>query len=234
MKLEEFFLSLAAHKQTVEIYFNEENRDPAFGFKINNIDSEVLLEDNNTLWSNIESEINNGFLSSDLIDEDEGGSSYFIQPDLTCVKTAKYFSWVSETEQFWIESNETEFYIENVDFPFDRVLITKELDSFSIDEDEALKTILTKQQYDEFYIHYKGLLSEFQEMEIELQIDEHDRKGIVCSILSMYGSYTENMNFTLLDSSGLDISKEDLKMMLLKYFKIDTCLADQILDINAN
>jgi hypothetical protein len=62
----------------------------------------------------------------------------------------------------------------------------------------------------------------------------YDKKGIVCSILSMYGSYKENMNFTLLDSSGLDISKEDLKMMLLKYFKIDTCLADQILDINAN
>ena len=86
MKLKEFFLSLAAHKQTVEIYFNEENRDPAFGFKINKIDSEVFLEDNNTLWSNIESEINNGFLSSDLIDEEEGDTSYFIQPDLTCVK----------------------------------------------------------------------------------------------------------------------------------------------------
>ena len=55
-------------------------------------------------------------------------------------------------------------------------------------------------------------------MEIELQIDENNKKGIVCSILSMYGSYTENMNFTLLDSSGLDISKEDLKNDAIKVF----------------
>jgi hypothetical protein len=222
MKLKEFFLSLAAHKQTVEIYFNEENIDPVFGFKINNIDDEVLLEDNNTLWDKIEGEINNAFLSSDLIDEGEGDTSYFIQPDLSCVKTAKYFSWISETEQFWIESHETEFYIENIDFPFPSVLITKELDSFRI----------TKQQYEDFYAYYKGLLREFQEMEIKLQLDEYDKKGIKCSIQSMDGSYRENMNFTLLDSSEVEFSKEEFKMMLTNYFRIDTCLADQILDIN--
>jgi hypothetical protein len=29
-------------RQTVEMFFNEENRDPVFVFEINNIDSEVL------------------------------------------------------------------------------------------------------------------------------------------------------------------------------------------------
>ena len=231
MNLKEFFLSLAAHSQIVEVYFNEENREAVFGFKINNIDSEVLLEDNSILWSKIESEINNAFLSSDLIDEGEGDTSYFIQSDLSCIKTAKYFSWVSETEQFWIESHETEFYFENIDFPFYSILITKELDSFKIDEAKTLKKILTNQKYEEFYSFYEGLLGEFQEMEIELQLDKQDGKEVYCSIQSMYGSFRENMNFTLLDSSKIDISKEELKLMLLKNFRIDTGLAVQVLDI---
>ena len=231
MNLKEFFLSLAANSQIVEVYFNEENREAVFGFKINNIDSEVLLEDNSILWSKIESEINNAFLSSDLIDEGEGDTSYFIQSDLSCIKTAKYFSWVSETEQFWIESHETEFYFENIDFPFYSILITKELDSFKIDEAKTLKKILTNQKYEEFYSFYEGLLGEFQEMEIELQLDKQDGKEVYCSIQSMYGSFRENMNFTLLDSSKIDISKEELKLMLLKNFRIDTGLAVQVLDI---
>jgi len=140
MNLKEFFLSLAAQNQIVEVYFNEENRDPVFGFKINNIDSEVLIEDNDNLWSKIENVINDAFLSSDLIDKDEGDTSYFIQSDLSCIKTAKYFSWVSETEQFWIESHDTEFYFENVDFSeLDIILITKEYDSFKIREEIELK-----------------------------------------------------------------------------------------------
>ena len=43
MKLKDFFLALATHHQNVEIYFNQENRDGVFGFKINNIDSEKRL-----------------------------------------------------------------------------------------------------------------------------------------------------------------------------------------------
>lgn len=231
MNLKEFFLSLAAHSQIVEIYFNEENREAMFGFKINNIDSEVLIEDNSILWSKIESEINNAFLSSDLIDEGEGDTSYFIQSDLSCIKTAKYFSWVSETEQFWIESHETSFYFENIDFPFYSILITKELDAFKIDEAKTLKKILTNQKYEEFYSFYESLLGEFQEMQIELQLDKQDGKEVYCSINSMYGSYRENMSFTLLDSSEIDISKEELKLMLLNNFRIDTGLAVQVLDI---
>lgn len=231
MTLKEFFLSLASLNQIVEVYFNEENRDAVFGFKINNIDSDVLLEDNSTLGSKFESEINNAFLLSDLIDEGEGDTSYFIQSDLSCIKTAKYFSWVNETEQFWIENHETEFYFENIDFPFHSIFITKELDSFKIDKEKMLKIILTNQQYEEFYSFYEGLLSEFQEMEIELKLDKHNEKEVYCSIKSMYGSYRKNINFTLLDSSEIDISKEELKLMLLKYFKIDTHLAEKVLDI---
>ena len=114
---------------------------------------------------------------------------------------------------------------------FYSILITKELDSFKIDEAKTLKKTLTNQQYEEFYSFYECLLGEFQEMEIELQLDKQDGKEVYCSIQSMYGSYRENMNFTLLDSSEIDISKEELKLMLLKNFRIDTDLADQVLDI---
>lgn len=230
MKLKELFLSVAAHNQTVEIYFNQKNRDPVFGFKINDIDSEVLLENNDTLWSLIESEINGAFLASDLIDEGEGDTSYFLQPDLSCVKSAEYFSSVEETEQFWIQSNETGFHFENIDFPIYSILITKKLDSFKIDEEKKLKKILKKEQYEEFASFYKEILNEFQEMQIELEVEEGDENGVNCSILSMYGSYRENMDFTLLDFSEVDISKDELKIMLSKYFRIDALLADQILN----
>ena len=91
--------------------------------------------------------------------------------------------------------------------------------------------MLTSQQYDAFYSFYKNLLDEFEEMEIELQIDEHVENEDYCFIMSMYGSYSEKTSFTLLDSSEIDFSKEELKLMLTNYFRIDSHLADQVLDI---
>jgi hypothetical protein len=231
MKLKDFFLAIAAHHQNVEIYFNQENRDGVFGFKINNIDSEVLFEDNINLWRKIDSQINNAFLSSDLIDEGEGDTSYFLHSDLSCTKKAKYFDWVTESEQFWINEHETDFNFENTNLPFHTIMITKELDSFKIDEEKTLKKTLKRQQYEEFHSFYKELLNEFQELEIELAVEGDDENGINCSILSMYGSYRENMSFTLLDSSEVDFSKDDLKEMLSKYFSIEEQLTNQILDI---
>jgi hypothetical protein len=233
MKLKEFFLSLATHNQAVEIYFNEENRDPVFGFKINNIDSEVLLAENDGLWTKIESEINNAFLSTNLIDDGEGDSTYFILSDLSCIKTAKYFSWANETELFWIESHETEFYIENLDFPFNGVLINKELDSFKIDEEKTLKKMLAYDQYNQFTHFYKELLSEFQEMQIELQLEVFSETLILCSIIHMDGFYRKTLEFTLLDASEIDVSKDELKQMLLKCFDFEEQLANQILEFHS-
>ena len=62
MKLKELFQSLVRHGYKVEIYFNSEDLYPVFGFKINNIDSEVLVEDNWSLYFSIVDEINNVFL----------------------------------------------------------------------------------------------------------------------------------------------------------------------------
>lgn len=231
MKLKEFFFSLVKHDQHVEIYFNQEDRDGVFGFKINDVDSETLSEDNYTLYEMIESEINNAFLASNLIDQGEGDTSYILQSDFSCIKNAKYFSWVEETEQFWIESNETEYYFENIDFPFDNIMITKELDSFKIDEEKTLKKILSKQTYEEFYSFYKELLSEFQEMQIVLEVEEIDENEIICTISSMNGSYKENMNFTLLDNSKENYSKNELKSLLIRSFKIEPLLAKKITNI---
>jgi hypothetical protein len=233
MKLKDFFLALITHHQNIEIYVKRENRDPVFGFKINNIDSDGLYEINADLQYLVEQEIRDAFIESNspLIDNDEGDTSYFLNSDLSCIKRAKYFDWGTESEQFWIDEHETDFNFENTNLPFHSIMITKELDSFVIYEEKTLKKILTRQQYEEFNSFYKELLNEFQEMQIELGVEGDDENGINCSIWSMYGSYRENMSFTLLDSSEVDFSKDDLKEMLSKYFSIEEQLTEQILDI---
>ena len=228
MKLKEFFLSLVKHDQHVEIYFNQEERDAVFGFKINDIDSETLSEDNYSLYKIMESEINNAFLASDLTDKGEGDTSYILKSDFSCIKNAEYF--FDGFEQSWIESNETEYYFENIDFPFHSIMITKELDSYKIDEEKTLKKMLSKQKYEEFHSFYKELLSEFQEMEIELQFYLNNEKKIKSYIIYMRGSYKENMNFTLLDNSKENYSKDELKSSLIECFKIEPLLAKKIIN----
>jgi hypothetical protein len=230
MKLKNFFLSLTAHGQTVEVYFTEENRDGTFGFKINQIDSEEVLELNEGLFFLIQDEIRKGFIDSSLILNGEGDTSYLLQSDSSCIKTAKYFSWVHETEQFWIQENLTEYYLEDIVLPLDLdITITKAPSSFKISEQKKLKALLTKQQYEEFASFYKELLSEFQEMEIELQLDDYDDTGTEFSILSMSGSYQKNLVFDLLDASHVLIPKDELQTVLTMVFKIDEVLAHQIL-----
>lgn len=223
-------MSLAAHGQTVEVYFTEENRDGVFGFKINQIDSEELFEFNEPLFFLVLDEIKNGFIDSTLILNAEGDTSYSLQAD-SCVKTAKYFSWVNETEQFWIEDNLTEYYFEDVVLPTDLgITITKDSSSFKISEEKKLKALLTKQQYEEFASFYEDLLSEFQEMQIELQLDNYDDAGTECSIQSMYGTYQKSVVFDLLNESQLLVPKDELQRILVDVFKLDESLARQILD----
>jgi hypothetical protein len=231
MKLKELFSSLSVHNYNVEIYFIDERLSATIGFKINNIDFKDYYEIDSVLWHDVVNEITNGFIDSFLLSETiEGNISYFLQPDLSCIKNGKYFSIVEESYGIWIEDNETEFYFKNTELPFDSVLITKELDSFKIDEEKELKKALTKQQYDEFVSFYKELLSVFQHMEIELQLDDYDETGVKFTILSMDGSYTEHTEFKLLDSSKVNFSKGKLKTMLLEYFKVDKLVVSQILN----
>ena len=232
MELKEFFLSLVRHSQKVEIYYNNENRDDIFGFKINGIDSYEIweMDDKLNFYSLIEEEIRWAFIdNSGLVNNGEGDTSYFLQPNFTYVKSAKYFDWDTETEQFWIEENETEFDFENINLPFDRIFITKELDSVKIDEEKTLKNILSKELYKKFVSFYKELLGEFQEMEIQLELELNEENNLISSILQMDGSYTETIKFTLLDASVLDIPIDNLKEMLVKFFKIDEQKASLIL-----
>jgi len=221
MKLKEFFQTLVAHNQNVEIYFKETTREGVFGFKINDIDSSDLierLEDCETIFS-IMDEINNAFLDSELIDSGEGDTSYLLKPDLSCVKIANYFS--PGYEQFWIENNISEFDFGNIILPFGSILITKELDSVKIDEEKTLKDILPKEDYKKFVSFYKELLDEFQEMEIELELELNEDNHLISTIIQMDGSYMETLKFTLLATSVLDIPIKNLKEMLVKLFKID-------------
>lgn len=230
MKLKELFSSLALNNHNVEIYYTEQHLEATIGFKINGIDFNSFYELDSDLWLDIVDEITNGFIDSFLLSKTiEGNISYFIQPDLSCIKNGKYFSSAEDGHRIWIEDNETEFYLKNIELPFDSILISKELDSFVIDEEKTLKKVLTEQQYEELVSFYKKLLSEFQEMEIELQLENYDM-SVHCSILSMDGAYKESVEFRLLDSSTVDFSKDKLKTMLIKCFKVDNLLASQILN----
>lgn len=228
MKLKKFFQSLVAYGQNVEIYFKETPREALFGFKINDIDSSALDElGKDTVFYIIE-EINDAFLDSDLIDSGQGSTSYFLKPNSSCVKKANYFS--PDFDQFWIENNDTKFNFGNNILPLDSIYIEKNLTKFIIDQEKTLKNILTKELFEKFVSYYKKLLDEFQEMEIELELEHCNDNGTTCQIISMNGCYEENMEFTLLDSSEVDISKDELKKMLSKYFRIDELLADKILN----
>ena len=226
MRLKEFFQSLVAHNQNVEIYFKEDTNEAFFGFKINDIDSEKI-EFNDTVFSILD-EINNAFLDSDLVDNGEGDTSYLLKPDLSCIKIANYFA--PEYDQFWIENNKTAFDFGNNILPFDFICIQKNLNTFKIYEEKTLENIITKEFFEKFVSFYKELLNEFQEMEIELKVEKLDENNTICNIISMNGSYEEHAEFSLLDSSKFDVSKIELNTMLIKQFKIDSLLVTQILD----
>jgi hypothetical protein len=234
MKLKDLFLSLAFNEQKVEIYFNQEDIEPVFGFRINDKDSNAIIGDCSELISQIEAEINSGFLGSTLVDNFEGDTSYFVMADGTCAKQAKYFSWVDESEQFWIESHETNFEFGKVNLPFDSILISKNLDSLVFSEERKLNAVLGSDRFQDFFTFYFDLLQEFQEMEIELQFDKQDDGSLFSYILSMDGSYSQNVEFTLLDSSICKFSLQDLEMMLIDEFEIDPILTTQILNIKSN
>jgi hypothetical protein len=50
----------------------------------------------------------------------------------------------------------------------------------------------------------------------------------------MDGSYSQNLEFTLLDSSINKFSLQDLEMMLIDEFEIDPILTTQILNLKSN
>ena len=66
-------------------------------------------------------------------------------------------------------------------------------------------------------------------MEIQLELELNEDNNLISSILQMDGSYTETIKFTLLDASVLDIPIDNLKEMLVKFFKIDVQKATLIL-----
>lgn len=226
MKLKEFFLSLAKHNQEVEIYYRIEYDGPSIGFKINQIDS-------NEFWDNIICHINDEIVTyiddSGLIDG-EGNTSYFIKHDETCVKNAEYFDWLFETDKDWIKENDTMFVFGEIEFPFYSILITKDLNDFKIDEDIELKKLIPVKMFENFTSFYQKLLYQFQEMEIELQFDLDNQNKTISYINRMSGSYNKEMNFTLLDKSDKDFSDNELKSLLIEYFKIEPLLASQILN----
>lgn len=92
-----------------------------------------------------------------------------------------------------------------------------------------LKNELPKELFKNFTAHYKELLRDFQEIEIELQLEINENDYLISSILQMNGSYSEALKFKLLDTSVLNIPIDDLKEVLVELFKINSALTSKIL-----
>lgn len=232
MKLKELFLLLVSRNQKVEIYYSQENRDDEFGFKINNLDSRILWKKGGEMFDaileKIENEICNAFLSSELIEKGEGATSYFLKSDGSCIKQAKYFDWVSETDQIWIKENETEFVFGNVDLPIHQIIIRKDSNSFIVYEEKELQKFLPEDLYNRFIKFYQELLNPFQEVEVILQIDYNEKNNQIIRILNIQGSYREIMMFNLLDKSDFDFEKIELKKFLELGFSIEGSIIDKV------
>lgn len=234
MKLKNFLLDLASNNQQVEIYFTQKYGDPTFGFRINNIDSSGFAEVKNLAIDHtlIIDEIKNCFFSnSTLIDENEGETTYLLLPNGGCIKSAEYFDSISDSAQIWIENNETEFNLGTIAFTFDQILITKDFNTFIINEEKEIKQVLPTELFENFVSFYKELLSQFQKMQTLLQIDYDEQNHATCKILNMKGSYKENMNFTLLDACVIDYPDEELKSLLITYFNIESKIANKMFAI---
>jgi hypothetical protein len=239
MKLKDFFISLAANKQKVEFYHRELGGRWGYveGFRINTIDS-YDVEKNCEICYDINFALLGAFQSSNIldsiIDSGEGNTSFEIFSDLSCVKRADYFDSQFKTQDYWIESEDTIFYFNVNELPLNGITIKQVEDKFEIEEEKDLKKVLSKTEYLEFYSFYKELLDGFQEIYVELEIENDYHDELYCSITEIYGCYEESVKFTLLDNSTEEYSKKHLKDMLIDCFKLEASLVEKILKIEQN
>ncbi|MEY4963887.1 MAG: hypothetical protein RLZZ323_1206 [Bacteroidota bacterium] len=188
MTLKDFFTKLLNCGQEIEIYYNQDNRDDVFGFKINNIDSNYI--DSNDFVYEINEEIQVAFTGtkSTLIERGEGNSSYFINKN-KCIKRANYFDWVTGYDRIWIDENQTHFEFGKIEFPFQTLIINKSNNYLELEEESNLKKLIPNKLFESFLSYYRKLLKPFQEIEIELQFDIFNDGITISQIKSISGFY---------------------------------------------
>ena len=223
MTVKEFFTELNNSGQDIEIYYNQDNRDDIFGFKINNIDSNNI--DSNEFISAINEEIRVALIGhgSTLIDKGEGNTSYFLNK-IKCIKRANYFDWVSGYDQYWIEENQSSFEFGKIEFPFQSLRIIKCNDYTKLEEELKLKKLIPNKLFEDFISFYSELLNPFQEIEIEIQFEIIDNSNTISYINSISGFYEEAVKFKLLDESKIEFLETELQKLLSENFNLNNVL----------
>lgn len=223
MTLKEFFTKLKNCGQDIEIYYNQDNRDDIFGFKINNIDSNNI--DSTEFISAINEEIRVALIrdESTLIDNGEGNTSYYLNK-INCIKRANYFDWVTGYDQIWIEENQSSFEFGKIEFPFQFLRIIKFNGYTKLEEELKLKKLIPNKLFEDFISFYSELLNPFQEIEIDLQFEIIDNSNTISYITSISGFYEENVKFTLLDKSKIEFLETELQKLLSENFNLNNVL----------
>ena len=224
MKLKDILLSIALANNTVEVYYDEANGFCDFGLKINNIDFKVISEDFEDLYSQLENDINSGF-GDDLIISGEGNTSYTLLDNFKCIKTAEYFSILTERYEVWSEDNSTTFCFDSSNLPFDTVSLVKEKGVLKVNESKELSKILTKEEYSKFTSFYSDLLIDFQELQGELDVIV-DNKRTICELSYIDAWYKKEMDFTLFNSSSNDYSIDEFREILVARFNFTEHMAN--------
>ena len=224
MRLKEFFNVLAKKGHKVEIYFTQENLDPEYGFRIDGIDSCSCDPEDEALANLVDSigeDIMNQFLNADLIDRFEGDTSYLLLTDGRAVRSADYFDWTTAGDRIWLENHQHKFIFDTEIVGIDELLLQKDRDGLQVYKSEQLEALISNDRVKAFLEFYSNVLDEFQMIEADLVLSQNDSGQTESEIVKLTGSYSLEVDFTLLDSSVLELEKADAIRLLMNCFDFE-------------
>jgi hypothetical protein len=222
MKLKELFNALACNGQRVEVYFTQENLDFEFGFKINGIDSRSLKPDAGDLTNLIgliSDTLGSQFLNHDLLERQEGDTSYWVKANGSAIRDAQYFDWTIGGDRIWFEEKHHQFMFPNIDLDLISLILYKDGSRVSVRESAVLQKVISKEQYNLFVEFYCNLLAEFQVIEAYLTVYSEDG-NTYSEIEGLKGWYSLEVDFTLLDEAELELEKNSVVKLLTECFDL--------------
>ena len=224
MRLKAFFDELTQKGHKVEIYFTQENLDPEFGFRIDGIDSRSCDPEDEDLANLVDSvcdDIMNQFLNADLLDRFEGDTSYLLLTDGRALRSADYFDWTSSGDRIWLENHQHKFIFDTEIVGMDELLLQKDRDGLQVYKSEQLEAQISNDLFKAFLEFYSNVLDEFQMIEADLILGQNESGQTESEIVKLNGSYSLEVDFTLLDSSVFELEKADAMRLLRDCFDFE-------------
>jgi hypothetical protein len=224
MRLKEFFSALANNGHKVEIYYTQENLDPEFGFIIYGIDSRFCDSEDEALANLVDSvceDIMNQFLNADLHERFEGATSYLLLSEGRALRSAEYFDWTSAGDQIWLANHEHKFIFDTEIVGIDELLLQKDRDGLQVYKSDQLEAQISNDLFKAFLEFYSNVLVEFQMIDADLVLSQNDSGQTESEIVKLTGSYSLEVDFTLMDSSEFELEKAEAIRLLRDCFDFE-------------